>query len=65
MAQIDVSGFIDYYDDDFALALESMFKRVVPGRVFTRDGLLAAFVEAVDEQFPRWEQVPPQYYIAD
>jgi hypothetical protein len=42
-----------------------MFKRVVPGRVFTRDGLLAAFVEAVDEQFPRWEQVPPQYYIAD
>ena len=61
MAQINLAGFIDYYDDDFALALEAALKRLVPTRVFTRDLILAAFVESVDEHFAPWVQVPPQH----
>ena len=64
MAQVNVSGILEYFDEDVMIALERAISHEIPGAQFDRNRLLNALVEEIANQLDIWPYVSDEYVVA-
>lgn len=64
MAQVNVSGILEYFDEDMSIALERAVRREIPAAQFDRRRLLRALLEEIENQIGEWESVSDQFVSA-